>query len=396
MKRVVFIILCVLFADAVYAQSHEEKMRRIRNGVEAAVAKAEAKAKKEREAKERKEREERIKTERRHEQQRRQHEANFNRQMENLNLVSAEDFLNSPQQHEGGFSTKVKKFMENQQTPTVVATPKKENTKRANGDPFANSGRIGSASWSGNNYRGNLYDNKRAGFGNTQQRQQARVPANQIRGQYKPNQNMRQGVVNLQRTNAVPKAKMQRTQPQIVGQASQRQRSIQTTKKVQAQQKKQPPIREELVWVDHNGNLRRENGNIQNGPSKSPVVLYIQQSSSSPDLAKVDTKRIDYATKANNITIYNMPNEAPRPPKAPTSPDIKNEAPYLSDRDNKKLSKSINGTDTKTAFELQQMHKKDMMSGMSSFDNRQKWQRTYDYEPIGSVKTPARQVTKKR
>lgn len=395
MKRVVFIILCVLFADAVNAQSHEEKMRRIHNGLEVAVAKAEAKAKKEREAKERKEREERIKTERRHEEQRRQHEANYNKQMNNLNQVSAEDFLNSPQQHEGGFSTKVKKFRENQQTPTVVATPKKENTKRANGDPFANSGRIGSASWSGNNYRGNLYDDKRAGFGNTQQRQQARVPANQIRGQYKPNQNMRQGVVNLQRTNAVPKTNVQSPQQQRnIAQSSQQQKSVQTTKK--AQQKQQPPVREELVWVDHNGNLRRENGNIQNGPSKSPVILYIQQSSSSPDLAKVDTRRIDYATKVNNITIYKMPNEATRLPKAPTSPDIKNEAPYLSDRDNKKSSKSINGTDTKTAFELQQMHKKDMMSGMSSFDNRQKWQRTYDYEPVGPVKTPARQVTKKR
>ena len=385
MKRVVFILLCVLFADAVYAQSHEEKMRRIHNGLEAAVDKAmrehEAKAKKEREAKERKEREERIKTERRHEQQRRQHEANFNRQMENLNQVSAEDFLNSPQQHEGGFSTKVKKFRENQQTPTVVATPKKENVKRANGDPFANSGRIGSTSWSGNNYRGNLYDNKRAGFGNTQQRQQTRVPANQIRGQYKPNRKMNQGVVNLLRTNTMPKAKVQRTLQQgNITQNSQQQKSFQTTKKVQVQQKQQPPIREELVWVDHNGNLRRENGNIQNGPSKSPVVLYIQQSSSSPDLAKVDTRRIDYATKANNITIYNMPNEAP----------------YLSDRDNKRPAKSGKGTGTKTDYELQQQMRKDMMSGMSSFDNRQKWERTYDYEPVGPVKTPARQVTKKR
>ena len=390
MKRVVFILLCALLADGTYAQVNEGYLIR-------KIEEAEAKAKKEREAKERKEREERIKTERRHEEQRRQHEANYNRQMNNLNQVSASDFINTPQQQKSGFSTKVKKFRENQQTPTVVATPQKKNGNRANDDPFANSGKIGSPSWSGNNYRGNLYDNKRAGFGNTQQRQQARVPASQIRGQYKPNQNMRQGVVNLQRTNAVPKANVQSPQQQRnIAQNSQRQRSIQTTKKVQAQQKKQPPIREELVWVDHNGNLRRENGNIQNGPSKSPVVLHIQQSSSSPDLAKVDTKRIDYATKANNITIYNMPNEAPRPKKAPTSKDKKNEAPYLSDRDNKKLSKSINGTDTKTAFELQQMHKKDMMSGMSSFDNRQKWQRTYDYEPVGPVKTPARQVTKKR
>ena len=374
MKRVVFILLCALLADGTYAQVNEGYLIR-------KIEEAEAKAKKEREAKERKEREERIKTERRHEEQRRQHEANYNRQMNNLNQVSASDFINTPQQQEGGFSTKVKKFREGQQTTNVVATPKKKNTNRPNGDPFANSGRIGSASWSGNNYRGNLYDNKRAGFGNTQQRQQARVPASQIRGQYKSNQNMRQGVVNLQRTNAVPKANVQSPQQQRnIAQKSQQQRSIHTTKKVQAQQKQQPPVREELVWVDHNGNLRRENGNIQNGPSKSPVVLYIQQSSSSPDLAKVDTRRIDYATKANNITIYNMPNEAP----------------YLSDRDNKKPSKSINGTDTKTAFELQQMHKKDMMSGMSTFDNRQKWERMYDYEPVGPVKTPARQVTKKR
>lgn len=34
MKRVVFILLYVLFADVVYAQSHEEKMRRIHNGLE--------------------------------------------------------------------------------------------------------------------------------------------------------------------------------------------------------------------------------------------------------------------------------------------------------------------------------------------------------------------------
>ena len=61
MKRIVFILLCVLFADGTYAQVNEGYIIR-------KIEEAEAKAKKEREAKERKERE----TEQRHNQQRRQ------------------------------------------------------------------------------------------------------------------------------------------------------------------------------------------------------------------------------------------------------------------------------------------------------------------------------------
>ena len=135
MKKVVLILLYVLFTNVIYAQTD---MGRVNRGLEAAVDKAvkehNAKQKKAKEEAERKEREKA----RRHEQQRRQHEANYNRQMENLNQVRAEDFLNNPQQQKANFGTKVKKFR-GQKTTNVVATPKKNNGNLANGNPFGNS-----------------------------------------------------------------------------------------------------------------------------------------------------------------------------------------------------------------------------------------------------------------
>ena len=389
MKRVVFIIIYFMFVHVAYAQLTNSQV----GYLEKKVAEAEAKAKKEQEAKKRKERKERIKTERRHEQQRRQHEANYNRQMINLNQVSASDFINSPQLQEGSYNTKVKKFREDQQN-TNVPISKEDRVNQLDGDPFGNSDKIGTPSYSGLNYTGNRYNNDCSGFDNI--KPQIKIPTTQIRGKYKPNRNMRQGVTNLQRTNTVPKVHGS-SQKRNIAQRPQKQRDTQDIRNVQAQQKQQIPVREKLVWIDYNGNLQSENEIIKNSSSKKPVYLYIQQTSSSPDLAKVDTRRIDYATKVNNITIYNMPDENSNLQKIPTSSEINNEASYLSDKDNKIITKSPKVTVTKTDYKLQQMAKKDMMNGMGSFDNRQKWERIYDYEPVesGLVKIPARSVTKK-
>lgn len=388
MKRVIFILLCVMFADAVYAQLSKSQ----EGYIEKKVAEAEAKAKKEKEAKELKEREERIKTERRHEEQSRQHETTYNRQMENLNKVKAEDFLNNPQHQEGSFSSKVKKFREGQQTTNVVATPKKEGANQSGGNPFGNSGRIGSPSYSGLNYTGNRYDINRAGYENTKQQPQSRVPAYQIRGQYKPNRNMRQGVVNLQRTNVMSKPKVQvPPQHNNIAQRPQQQRDAHSARSVQTQQKQQPPVQQQKTRFNENGKLIID-------PSKGSISVTLQQNNSSTDLAKVDTRKIDYATKYNNITVYNVSDDSSRPLKATSSPAIKSEASYLSDGDNKRPSGSLKGLahDERTQEQQAQLMREDMMNGFSSFDNRKKWEYIYDYGYVRTVKTSAHQVTKRR
>lgn len=368
MKKVVFLsVLSILVTNAMYAQLTKSQ----EGYLERKIAEAEAKHKKSVEAEKKKERE----TEQRHEQQRIQHEAQFNRQMNNLNSVTAEDFLNTPQQQTGvkGFQATTYKAEGNLKAP--VSTPRK-NAK--NHQTSNNGGRnnFGTPSYSGNNYSGDRYDFKHAGFGNTQQnRQQVRVPASQIRGKYKPRRTMNQSVVNLQNTTQKPKVKVQGSQQQRnVVQSPQQPRSVQGAEKVHTSQKQQvtgTSVNNKIAWM--------ENGKIVLDTSK-PIYRY-PQSSSSSDLKPVDTRRIDYATKIHNITVYNLPEEAYN----------------LSDRNNKITSANVRqrSNDTRTEAEQYKKMRQDAMSGFSSFDNRQKWEDIYDFGYHRTV-TTSRTVTKKR
>ena len=178
-------LLSIALTNVLYAQNNRVDERKLEAAIEKAIREAEAKQKKAAEEAREKER----KKEQRHEQQRRQHEASFNRQMNNLNSVSAEDFLNrshqqNASQQQGNFSTQVNKFRDNQQSQNIVAAPNKENINRSRGANYENGSKIGTHGKIGENYTADRYEYKRAGFGNTQQRPQARVPANEYRSRY--------------------------------------------------------------------------------------------------------------------------------------------------------------------------------------------------------------------
>lgn len=140
---------------------------------------------------------------------------------------------------------------------------------------------------------------------------------------------------------------------------------------VQVQQQK--TVQKEVAWM--------ENGKLVLDTSKGPIYSNLQQSYSSPDLARVDTRRIDYSTEIGNTTVYNLPEEAYN----------------LSDRNNKITSANVRqrSNDTRTEAEQYKKMRQDAMSGFSSFDNRQKWENIYDYGYHRTI-TTSRKVTKKR
>lgn len=360
MKRVVFILLCALLADVAYAQTD---MRRVKRGVEAAVEKAmrehNAKQKKAKEEAERKEREKA----RRHEQQRRQHEANYNRQINNLNQVSAEDFLNTPRQ-QGSTNTAINGASKNQQVPVTAQRKTNTNINRPTGTNYGNSGRIGTPSYSGNDYTGDRYNFKRAGFNNTQPHEQVRVPANQYRQKY-PSQRPvgNQKVISMRSTKASSKVSIH---------TSAQQGHVQSARQVQTLPRPQTSVQRKVAWV--------ENGKVHLDTSR-PIVIKSQPAFSA-DLSPVDTRKIDYATKVNNITVYTFPDEAYQ----------------LSDRDNKITSRNVKGlaNDERTQAKQMQLMREDAMNGFSSIENRQKWEYIYGYVYVGEIKIPSRSATQKR
>lgn len=379
MRRFVFLsLLCIFFTNAMYAQTD---IRRISKGVEDAAEKAlreyEAKQKKAAEEAKRKEREKAQ----RHEQQRRQHEVQFNRQMNNLNSVSVEDYMTGPkQQAEGkGFQPTTYKAEGNQTAP--VATPRKNlnNRQMSNNNGSNRSRNTGALINSGGNYTGDRYNIKPAGYGiNQQNRQQTRVSANQIRGKYKPNRTMNQGIVNISRANIRPKTSVLRPQQQnnIKNEGkAQTQKTLaqpkneQNTNNMQIQQK---PVQKK-VWM--------ENGKLVLDPSQGSIQSSLQESNSSPDLKNVDITKPKYATNVKKITAYDIPHEAYS----------------LSDRNKKIISANVRPRTNNTRTEASQYQKmrQDAMDGFSSFDNRQKWEDIYGYEYYKTVKT-SRTVTKKR
>ncbi|MBR6121190.1 MAG: hypothetical protein IKQ05_02210 [Prevotella sp.] len=375
MRKTVILLLCIFFTNVINAQT--TNMKRVYKGVDAAYEKALKNHQKKLEA----ERERIQKEEMRKKKNEYDAKTRISTDIQNLDNVDATQFMSEPLNKTKGENSSTKTSNQattytpdnrEEQKRKVVTNENKNKVNRPENSPYGNSGKIGSPSYSGRNYTGNRYDNKRAGFENTQTH--VRVSANHIRGQYKSNRNMRQGVVNLQRTNAVPKAKVQTRQQRNTTQSSQQQKSVQTTKKAKDQQKQQSPVqREKVAWVE---------GGVKHLDTSKPIYITLQQNNSSSDLATVDSRRIDYATEIGNITVYNMPNEAPS----------------MSDRDNKRPSGSVKGLahDERTQAQQAQLYAKDVANGMSSFDNRKKWEYIYDYGYDRNVKTPARQATKKR
>lgn len=366
----------MLFTNALYAQTNR---KRLNNGIDAAVEKAvrehNAKQKKAEEAK-RKERE----REQRQEQQRRQHEANFNRQIENLNSVSADDYITGPRQQTGTEEFQATTYKEEEPTKAPVATPRKNTNNRQASSNNSRSGRsnFGTPSYSGNNYPDDRYTNKPAGFGNTQKnRQQARVPASQIRGQYKPRRTMNQRVVNINNANIKPKTYIPRPQQQNNiqngGNARTRetltqQRNVQNTNNMQIQQKR---VQKKKAWI--------ENGKLVLDPSQGPIHSSLQQSNSSSDLKTVDITKPEQATKVKEITAYDIPHEA-----------------YYLSGGNKKIISTYAGSG-RTIDQQAQLMNKDRMNGMKSFENPKEWENIYGVYNAGRVKTSSTvTVTKKR
>jgi len=369
MKRYIFLsVLCMFFANAMYAQLTKSQ----EGYLERKIAEAEAKQKKSVEAEKEKEREKERKKEQRHEQQRRQHEAQFNRQMNNLNSVSAEDYMTGQKQQTGGKGFQATTSKQGGSPTTPVANKRKttnlSQTRNNNGSNSNRSRNTGSLINSGGNYTGDRYAIKPAGFGNTQQQAQVRKSANEYRYQYtmrqpkgKPNGNP--VVTNLRRQQTAPKVSVQSYQ-------ASNQQNPQHVGNVQAQQQK--PVQKK-VWM--------ENGKLVLDTSKGPIYSNLQQSYSSPDLARVDTRRIDYSTEIGNTTVYNLPEEAY----------------HLSDRNNKITSANVKqiANDEKTQASLYQKMRQDALDGFSSFENRQKWEDIYDFGYHRTV-TTSRTVTKKR
>lgn len=355
-------LLCMLLANAAYAQTDRKKLNK---GIDAAVEKAvrehNANQKKTAEKARRKEREKQL----RHEQQRKQHEANFNRQMNNLNSVSANDYMKGPQQKDGsnGFQATTYKAEGTPKAP-VASKRKDMNNRQTNGNGGNRLGNIGAQINSGGNYTGDRYNIKPAGFGNRQhQRTQVKKSTNEYRTLYTMRQpkgtpNGRPSVTTLQRQSTTPKVSVKPL-------AQQKGQNVQKT---QAQQ--HSPTQNKVAWM--------ENGKFVLDTSK-PITIKTQ-SSSSADLKSVDTRRIDYATEIKNITVYNIPNEAYN----------------LSDKDNKKITANIKiANDERTEASQGQKMTQDVMSGFSSFENRKKWEDIYSYGYHKTI-TTSRTVTKKR
>lgn len=370
MKRLIIIsVMSIAFSNAMYAQLTKSQ----EGYLERKIAEAEAKQKKAAEEAREKEREKERKKEQRHEQQRREHEAQFNRQINNLNSVSAEDYMTGPKQQTGGKGFQATTSKQGGSPTTPVANKRKttnlSQTRNNNGSNSNRSRNTGSLINSGGNYTGDRYAIKPAGFGNTQQQAQVRKSANEYRNQYttrqpkgKPNGNP--VVTNLRRQQTAPKVSVQSYQ-------ASNQQNPQHVGNVQAQQQK--PVQKKVAWM--------ENGKLVLDTSKGPIYSNLQQSYSSPDLARVDTRRIDYATEIHNITVYNLPEEAY----------------HLSDRNNKITSANVRqrSNDTRTEAEQYKKMRQDALDGFSSFDNRQKWEDIYDYGYHKTV-TTSRTVTKKR
>lgn len=243
--------------------------------------------------------------------------------MNNLNSVSADDYMTGPRQQTGTKGFQATTYKQGESPTTPVANKRKttnpRQTSNNNGSNSIRSRNTGALINSGGNYTGDRYNIKQAGFGNTQQQAQVRKSANEYRNQY----TMRQQKGKPNGKPIVTNLRQQQTAPKI---------SVQT---VQASK----PI------------------NIK------------PQSSSSSDLKPVDTRKIDYATEIHNITVYNIPDEAY----------------HLSDRDNK--IQSTYAGPGRTTLQQAQLMNKDRMNGFSSFNNRQKWEDIYSYEYYKTVKT---------
>lgn len=322
-----------------------------------------------------KQRTEQAKTNKQTQQLQRQYDNNFQRQMNSLNQTTAEDYMNPP-------LTKVNEFGEIQQTPTVVATPRKVNNTYSKG-PFGNSGIIGTPSYSGNNYTGDRYNLKPAGFSNTQQQAYVRKYAEQIRGQYKPSRTMNQGVINTRQTHTPSRASMQRSpqhentpnvglaqaqRTQKKQQASNQQRIAQNIVSTQMPQKREVPVREQ-TGANRIVNIDSSNGLFPN----------TRQDKSSSDLRPVDILKPDGAKgRKAKYTAYNIPNEAR----------------HLSDTDNKTLSTYTGSGRTMT--QQYSLMNKDRMNGFASFDNPREWNYIYGVYDAGKVKTSSRVVTQTR
>lgn len=377
MKRLfLLLILSILSFNIVNAQFDKAKLEK---KIEEAVAKDKA----EKEAKAAKEASDRA----RREQFRTQQVTKFNNIMNNLNQKSAEDYINNP--HGLNINTNNNKNAEVQQAPTIVATPKTTKSNRSQG-PFANSGKIGTPSFSGDNYTGDRYNLKPAGFVGTQQQKQQpqyqkpRMSSNEMRSRFtKPGRTM-YPMINTRQANTLAKASMysdsqQSNNTQNIGKAQtpqgvktqkapNRKKSAPSTITAQVPQKKKEPVREQVginsIVIDNSKGLHPNTG----------------QDNSSPDLAVPDIAKRKDATKA-----YKM------------QPSSHSQAHYLSDRDNKRPSgvvKLANGY--RTLDEEAHMARKDAANGFGSFDNPREWDYIYNVEHIGNVKTSSRSVTSKR
>lgn len=362
-RNVLILLLCIFSANVMYAQTDTRRLNRgLEDAVEKAVREHEAKQKKAIEEARRKEREKAQ----RHEQQRRQHEAQFNRQMDNLNSVSAEDYMTGPKQQTGEKGLQATTYRAEENAKTPVATPRNNPNSRQSSNIISNSANrnnYGTPSYSGLNYSGDRYDLKRAGFENTRQQPKARKPASEYRSQY----TSRQPKSNSN-NKTITTIQHQQTPTRVSVQPLKQQKKQQISN---GQAKQQPPIQQKVAWV--------ENGKIVLDTSK-PINMK-PQSSSSTDLKKVDTRKIDYATKIHNTTVYNLPEEAYN----------------LSDRDNKRVSTNVKqrANDDRTESEQYKRMKEDLANGFSSFGNRKKWENIYDYGYHKTV-TTSRTVTKKR
>ena len=359
MKRfVLLLVLCMFITNATYAQLTKSQEGYLERQVNEALAK-DKKAKEEKMRKE-------LEMEQRHEQLRREQEENFNRQMNNLNQYNADDFLNMPQQ-QGIFRTTANGTSGSPNVP-ITAQPRNGNIQTdANNRNYV----IGTPSYSGNNYTGDRYNLRPAGFDNRSQRQQVRVPAHQIRGQYKPAKTMRQGVVNIRHQDASPR---------VTVQTPLQQPNMQNVGNVQTQQRpvrQQAPVQEKVAWV--------KNGKIVLDPSK-PIYMK-PQSPSSADLTPVGMSRIDYATEIRNITVYNVPQEAYN----------------LSDRDNKttvsanvRKQMNVQRESGLTTNELARLAREDAASGFESINNPAKWANIYGRVDSGTMTVPSRIAIQKR
>lgn len=364
-----------------YAQPRTTDTGALGKAVERAVLEAEAKQRRAAEEARRKEQ----KKEQRHEQQRRQHEAQYTRQMNNLNSVSAGDYMTGPRQQYGTqrFHATTHHAAGGQTPP--VTTQRKNGSRQVSGNNGSSSGRsnFGTYSYSGNNYTGDRYNIRPAGFDDTRQLQQVRKPAEQIRGQYKPGRTMSQGVISTRQTNIPTRVSVHRSPRQNNNQnagsvqaprtsksqqALRQQRTAQSVAGAQTPQKRQIPVGEQVGT-----------GRIVNIDPSKGLVPNTGQDNSSPDLTPVEIPNSPGSRNRGKMQAFALP---------------QNEAPYLSDRDIIINAKKIGSGRT----DLQQfhMHHKDLMNGMRSFENQEEWDYIYNVSPVGKVKNYSRMVRSNR